>query len=267
MEPRIFDVAGQLRLVVSIRSGDIRITGSNDDKAAVRVTGERVLDDISIDAETSTTGTVLHVRQPEEVSLWGLHGRGVEVDLAVPAGTVADIVTGSGDLEVDCPLAELAFQAGSGDAQVGDVTGSLRVKSASGDVRTGAIDGDVSFTTAAGDVSIGSIGGNLNGRSASGDIEVGVLARAGRLASASGDITIGSASGDLELRSVSGDIEVGVPAGSRVWFDLSSASGDASSELELGEASGADAASTIRATSVSGDVRIRRAPRREANAV
>ena len=267
MEPKTFEVTGRLHLAVRIRSGDIHITRADDDKVTVRVTGERGPDDVSIEAEASATGTVLHVRQPDETGLWVLHRRGVEIELSVPADTAADIATGSGDLEVDCALAELAFQAGSGDAHIGDVTGSLRVKSASGDVRTGAIDGDASFTSAAGDIAIGSIGGNLKGRSASGDVEIGVLAGSGQVASASGDITIRAAAGDLELRSVSGDIEVGVAEGTRVWFDLSSASGDASSDLELAEASDAGDVSTIRATSVSGDVRVRRATRHWAPAM
>ena len=94
-----------------------------------------------------------------------------------------------------------------------------------------------------------------------------MLAGSGQVASGSGDITIRAAAGDLELRSVSGDIEVGVAEGTRVWFDLSSASGDASSDLELAEASHAGDVSTIRATSVSGDLRIRRATRHGAPAM
>ena len=131
MEPKTFDVTGRLHLVVRIRSGDIRITRADDDKVTVRVTGERGPDDVSIEAEASATGTVLHVRQPDETGLWVLRRRGVEIELSVPADTAANIATGSGDLEVDCSLAELAFQAGSGDAHIGDVTGSFRVKSAS----------------------------------------------------------------------------------------------------------------------------------------
>lgn len=56
-----------------------------------------------------------------------------------------------------------------------------------------------------------------------------------------------------------------MPTGTGVWLDLSSTSGDTVSELEPGAgADQAEAAFDIRATTVSGDIRIRRAPARDA---
>lgn len=261
MEPRTFDVAGHLHLLIRIRSGDIHVTQTDSATARVHVIGEREDEEISVETDDSSSGTRLRVVQPKGAGGWVMRGGALQIDVEVPRDTVAEIVTGSGDLVIDGTLGELALRSGSGDARVAAVAGSLRVQSASGDIRVGAIEGDVSLTTASGDFEIESIGGSLHGRSASGDIEIGDLSGDGRATSASGDITIGSASADLSLRSVSGDIEVGIPGGMRVWFDLSSTSGDTVSELEPGE-DGDDAGSSpaIRATTVSGDIRIRRAP-------
>lgn len=267
MEPRTFEVTGRLDLRMRIRSGDIHITQTEAATATVHVTGERKDEEISIEADTSSIGTRLQVVQSKDGGGWGFRGGGLQIDVEVPEGSVAEITTGSGDLIVEGTLAELAFQTGSGDARVGAVTGSVRLKSASGDIRVGSIGGDVSLATASGDVAIGSIGGAINARTASGDLEFGAVTVAARAMSASGDLTIGSASGDLALRSVSGDIDVGVPAGLRIWFDLSSTSGDTVSELEPGEDLDAGGSFEIRASTVSGDIRIRRASTRDASPV
>ncbi len=266
MEPRTFDVTGRLQLRTRIRSGDIHITQSDPATATVHVTGERTGGEISVETDDSSSGTRLQIVQPKGVGGW-TRGGALQIDIEVPPNTVADIVTGAGDLIIDCTLGELAFQSGSGDARVAAVAGSLRVRSASGDIRVGAIEGDVSLTTASGDVEIGSIGGSLHGRSASGDMEIGDLSGDGRATSASGDITIGSASADLTLQSVSGDIEVGVPGGKRVWFDLASTSGDTVSDLEPSDTDGPQSSSAIRATTVSGDIHIRRAHARNGSPV
>lgn len=232
MEPRNFDVAGLLHLRMRIRSGDIRIRQTDLTTATVHITGERQGEEISVEIDGSPSGTRLQVVQPRGGGGWGVRGGTLQVDVEVPQGTVSEIATGSGDLIVDGTLGELEFQSGSGD------------------------------------VEIGSIRGALHGRSASGDITIGDLSGDGQATSASGDITIGSASADLALRSVSGDIEVGVPQGMRVWFDLSSTSGDTLSELEPGgTGDDREGASAIRATTVSGDVRIRRAPARDSTPV
>lgn len=268
MEPRTFEVAGRLDLRMRIRSGDIHITRTEAANVTVHVTGERKDEEISIEADTSSVGTRLQVVQSKVGGGWGFRGGGLQIDVEVPEGSVAEITTGSGDLIVEGTLGELAFQTGSGDARIGAVAGSVRLRSASGDIRVGSIGGDVSLATASGDVAIGSIEGAMNARTASGDLEVGAVAGEARAISASGDLTIGSASADLALRSVSGDIEVGVPAGMRIWFDLSSTSGDTRSELEPGEdLDDAEGSFEIRAATVSGDVRIRRASTSDASPV
>ena len=268
MEPRTFDVTGHLHLRMRIRSGDIHITQTDSTSATVRVTGERKGQEIAVETDDSPSGTRLEVVQPNGSGGWAMRGGPLQIDVEVPRDTVAEIVTGSGDLVIDGTLGELALRSGSGDVRVAAVAGSLRVQSASGDIRVGAIEGDVSLTTASGDVEIESIGGSLHGRSASGDIEIGDLSGDGRATSASGDITIGSASADLSLQSVSGDIEVGVPGGMRVWFDLSSTSGDTVSELEPGgDNDDAGSSSAIKATTMSGDIRIRRARSRNRSPV
>jgi hypothetical protein len=88
-----------------------------------------------------------------------------------------------------------------------------------------------------------------------------------------GPIEVQSASGDqrveavregrVSLRSASGDLSVGVRQGSALWVDARSMSGDTTSEIDL-DADASEVADAplveLRAISMSGDVRVLRAP-------
>lgn len=257
MQPRRFDVTGTLHLRLRMRSGDVHVTQTEASEATVQVTGERDSDEISIEHEPTGSGdTRLQITQRADG--WAFRRRGIDVAITVPSGSIVDLGSGSGDITVDGTVAELKVQSGSGDVSVARVTDGGRVRSASGDVRVGAVDGDLTVTTASGEIEVGSVGGRLEARTSSGEIEVGATTGPTLAMSASGDIEIASVGADLTLRSVSGDIHVGVPAGTRIWFDVSSTSGDTVSELDAAEGTG-EASFEIKATSVSGDIRIRRA--------
>jgi hypothetical protein len=68
--------------------------------------------------------------------------------------------------------------------------------------------------------------------------------------------------GNVAAHSVSGDVTIGVRRGSKVFLDCNTVSGDTTSELELTtEAPAGDGPLVeIRAKTVSGDIRITRAP-------
>ena len=68
--------------------------------------------------------------------------------------------------------------------------------------------------------------------------------------------------GNVAAHSVSGDVQIGVRRGSKVFLDCNTVSGDTSSELELtpDAPAGDGPLVEIRAKTVSGDIRITRAP-------
>ena len=68
--------------------------------------------------------------------------------------------------------------------------------------------------------------------------------------------------GQVNATSVSGDVTIGVRRGSKVYLDCNTISGDTSSELELttDAPAGDGPLVEIRAKTVSGDIRITRAP-------
>jgi DUF4097 and DUF4098 domain-containing protein YvlB len=170
------------------------------------------------------------------------------------AGRYATVEVGaaSGDVWLEEASGDALLEAASGDLSVGRVGGALKVGSASGDVEAGDVIGDVAAKSASGDITINSVGGSAWGETASGDIQIGVVRR-----------------GQTRLGSASGDIEVGVAAGTGVWLDVSTASGDTVNELSMGGmsttgsagesfAGQTGAALELRIRTASGDIHIRR---------
>jgi hypothetical protein len=68
----------------------------------------------------------------------------------------------------------------------------------------------------------------------------------------------------MDLRALSGDLSVGIRKGSRLFVDANTVSGSTSSEVELSDAAPQEGAESplveLFAKTVSGDVRIERAP-------
>jgi DUF4097 and DUF4098 domain-containing protein YvlB len=117
--------------------------------------------------------------------------------------------------------------------------------------------------TASGDVEVGVARGPVNVATASGDVEVGEAYDSVSANTVSGDQRHGAVmQGAVGAHSVSGDIEIGVRRGSKVWLDCNTVSGDTSSELEVKAdvPDGDGPLVEIRAKTVSGDIRITRAP-------
>ena len=96
-----------------------------------------------------------------------------------------------------------------------------------------------------GDISIGEAYDNVNANSVSGDQDHGAVMQ-----------------GVVAAHSVSGDVTIAVRRGSKAFLDCTTVSGDTTSELELtSDAPAGDGPLVeIRAKTVSGDIRITRAP-------
>jgi putative adhesin len=249
-----------LELRINVPSGAIAVRATESDETRLEIDGERSPDDLRVTFDPIPSGgsrlTVLHKAK-------GLFGHGwheLDVRVVVPLGTVLEVETGSGDLEAQGELGDVAFRSGSGDARLGDVTGDLTVKVASGDLAAGSVTGDVKFHGASGDAFLSSVGGGLVARTASGDLRVTSVAGSVQATTVSGDIHIGAlAGGSVNLRTVSGDVELGVAQERKVFLDLLSTSGDVQSDLgeDVERAEGPDLELTV--VSVSGDVHVRRA--------
>ena len=198
-----------------------------------------------------------------EKSGWGLFGRSsasVGLRVRCPHDSSLDCTTASADVVANGRLGEVTVKTASGDVSLAHV-GPLLVTTASGDVRVQELQGDGRVNTVSGDARIGGVRGELAANSVSGDVELGQVDDDVAVQSVSGDQRLRAIrAGDVKLTSVSGDVEIGVLAGTRLFIDASSTSGDVRSELEVGdEPEGDGPEARLRVKTVSGDIALTRA--------
>ena len=266
-----FEVAGPAELEIRLASGDITIDPTLDGRVEVELTAtdeesQRLVDEATIELRESHGRPliVIEVQKKAGFNLGSLFGRqGITCRVRCPEGSGVSAKTKSADLLAHGVLGGLNVQTASGDVEADRVTGGVNVKSASGDVSVREVGAGVNVQCASGDVDIEVVRGSINVNSASGDVTIGEAYDNVNVNTVSGDQDHGAVlRGTVSAHSVSGDVSIGVRRGSKVFLDCSTVNGDTNSELELsGDVPEGDGPLVeIRAKTVSGDIRITRAP-------
>jgi DUF4097 and DUF4098 domain-containing protein YvlB len=185
----------------------------------------------------------------------------VGIKVTAPHGASLEATTGAGAIRARGRYGEVQAKTGSGDVSVDEVERDAAIKVASGDVKVQSVGGSLKVQTAAGDVESGPVAGKAEVKTAAGDVSLDEVGDAVSVNSASGNLRVGAVTqGAVELKSVSGDMLVGIRRGSRVWMDVKTVTGDASSELDSGaDDDGEGPLVELKATAMSGDIRIVRA--------
>jgi hypothetical protein len=271
MRRESFHTPGALTLDLRVPSGEITLESVDGEETVVELDAPGSSEEVRELVE----GARIEVRQRgdgQEVlvdvqrrrrGLGGIFDRAdFRLRVTAPHGADVEVSTASADVDGRGRFGGLRAEVASGDLRFAELTGYVEVKSASGDVDVERIGGGTKIATASGDVRVGSVDGEATLRSASGDILVDEASSSVTVQSASGDQRLGSvASGRVTMQSASGDQTVGIRLGSRVHIDARTMSGDTSSELEIEDAPalGEGPEVELRATSMSGDIRILRA--------
>ncbi len=264
MEPMTFDTPGKLLVKINIRSGTVRLDAAETTTTVVSFDREKDPKDLVVRLDpVGGGGHRLSIEQ--KGGKFGFSG-GKDLVLAVkcPIGSSLEMSSGAADVSAQGRLGGIEFRSGSGDVTFDDVDGSVMVKVGSGDLKGGAIEGDLTMNSASGDIRVASVGRDLAARSASGDIAIGAVDGSVSVTSVSGDVQVGSLlRGITNIRSVSGDVEIGVAQGTTVDMDVRATSGEARSDLTAMEGPTKDGRSLVlKVLTISGDIRISRAPAR-----
>jgi DUF4097 and DUF4098 domain-containing protein YvlB len=254
-----FDATGPVRADIDLPAGSVRVTAVKTETVRVNLTasghaGERLL----AETEVSFGDGTLRVHVPKRVSVRGNSGLDLTVEL--PEGSSVKAMTASADVTFEGELGSVNGSTASGDVRAGRVSGDVELTTASGDVRLEEATGDVRVSTASGDANVGRAGGDIIAKTASGDVWIGEAGQSATAKTASGDVRIDAiASGLADATTVSGDIVIAVVPGVGVYIDISTLTGDVSSDLESDAGAEGEASLTVSCRSVSGDVRIARA--------
>ena len=265
-----FDVQGPVELDVRLTSGDIEVDPSAEGRVEIELIAhdeesQRLVDNARIELSPHGHRPTILVDVPQKkgfsISIFGRSG--IECRIRCPHDSGLSVRTKSADISTRGTIGGLNVQTASGDLDVNRVSGGVNVKSASSDFSAREVGGGVNIQTASGDIDLSIARGPINVTSVSGDISIGEAYDNVNANSVSGDQDPGAVmQGVVAAHSVSGDVTIAVRRGSKAFLDCTTVSGDTTSELEL--TSDAPAGNgplvEIRAKTVSGDIRITRAP-------
>jgi hypothetical protein len=236
-----FAASDPIDLRVRIPAGRITVTAARAQAATVTLSpehpggrGEKLVAATRVEFDQGTLSVIAPERRLLNPGAW------IEAAVELPEGSSCLVDTASADVSCTGELSALDVRSASGDVSAERVTGLARIGTASGDVEVGEA-AELTVHTASGDVSAARVDGEISVRTASGDVQIG---------EASGRRT--------DIKATSGDISVAVTPGIRIYLDISTLSGTASSELEpSGESGSTDM--TLVCRTISGDVQISRA--------
>src|SRR6266511_4193511 len=264
MRRETYSTPGAVRLNLEIPAGRIEVETSNTDETRVELEAlggnefiRELVESARIELLRRGDGHEVVVEVKMRHGFWISFGRGPDLRLRVscPHGAELDVRTKSADLQAHGEYSTVDVKTASGDVHLEEGRGALNVNSASGDLHVGTLAGEANIQLVSGDVHIRDAGDSITANTISGDQRLEAVFR-----------------GRMDLRAVSGDINVGVRRGSRVFVDANTVSGSTVSELDLSDApaerpsSGESPLVELFAKTVSGDVRIERAPARTTSA-
>lgn len=249
-----FTATAPVSATISTRSGDIAVSvgDGNEIKVTLRASTSKfdyVLDsvDVSFDAETNEldirTQPKDGVGRGKKKRAWfDFGGSDVDVFVVLPEGSSIEIKTLSGDVAMEGNFDEINLSSISGDVEAFGRYDHLDAQTASGDLSVGDVASFLKCRTASGDVACLGAGVITEIHSASGDVNVSV-----------------TQPGKITVKVVTGDILVSVARGLAVDIDGNTISGDLGTNIDLdgeGDGSSEDETVLIKATTVSGDIRI-----------
>ena len=265
-----FETQRPVRLFAEIGKGSVRVAASDTTETHIAISGRDAdLVDVRQDGDQVT---VVAPKQRGVLS-FGNDNR-LDVEITLPTGSqlsvktgsaditvtgtvgIAQLKSGSGDVEVDTAEGGLVVETGSGDIRVEEARSELKAKSGSGDVLVVDAGATLMVSTGSGNVQLWTTRGPAVIKTGSGDIKIGDAGTDVSASTGSGDFTVSTARrGRMTAKGASGDVHVGVPAGTPVWTDISTVSGEIRSNLQ-GAGQPQDGADhvEVRAKVVSGDI-------------
>jgi len=276
MRTETYSTPGPLLLNLEIPAGEIEIDTSNTDETHIELEAvsnndavRDLVDNSRIELVRRGDGHEVIVEAKSRQGIFISLSRGpdirfggpdVRLRITCPKGADLDVRTKSADLRARGEYGGVEIKTASGDLQLDEARGAVRIKTASGDVHLDQAQ------SGSGDLHVGSVGGDLRAQLVSGDVHVRDARASIGANTVSGDQNFEAVlKGRIELKAISGDVTVGIRSGARVFVDANTVSGSTSSELDLGDAPAQAPAPDsplveVFAKTVSGDVRIERAP-------
>jgi DUF4097 and DUF4098 domain-containing protein YvlB len=193
---RTYTVNGPVRLDISNASGQIRITGSSDNKVHIR-------------GDIRARGFVFN--NPEKQARYLSDNPPIEQkpDLIRVGKNLTDLNGVSIDYTIELPHnAEVSSKVASGEQTVSNLQGPVKIDSASGAINVSNIERSVQVNTASGSIRAQDLGDDFRAASASGTISVSNVKGDVRIHGISSSMNIAGPGARVEATTTSGSVEV-----------------------------------------------------------
>lgn len=264
-----YETPNRIRLDLSVAAGAIELQTEKRDTTTVELEpmsgdAQALIDATEIEYKEESGGHRVRVHVPTNKNLWKKLSRGgaVRIRVVAPSGASLEASTASADVKLSGTFGAVEVKTASGDVAAADATAeTTRVMTASGETRFGRSVSKTDMGSASGNITVAETGGSAAMKTMSGNLTLEHAQGNVRASTMSGDVFLGGLStGTVAANSMSGDVVMDVVPGVRVWMDLSTLSGQAQSELDEGDQTTGEAQLHLRASTKSGDVRVRRSP-------
>ncbi len=235
-----FAIARSGVIDITLRSGQLLVRGSDRMDAELRANG------MNYQFKSSGVGVTLTTSDRSRRSSSN-RDRDARIELFVPRGVRLVISAHSADVEVRDVSGDVEVHAVSGDILLQAIGGRAIVETLSGDLEIADGVGDLRATTMSGDVSARGIRGTVEVHTTSGSVTLG-MPRANRVQveSVSGDILFDGMPSDaanFQLTTHSGDVTLRMPDGAHGVLDVSTFSGEITTNSAMTLTSGGAARS------------------------
>lgn len=204
-------VSGQLGTEVE----PVDVAGQAVDSTRIDFSGRRLVVQTPKPLPLRPVPLAITVRAPAGSQV-AVRSGSADVTITGAAGTL-DLTTGTGMIAADRADGRASVKTGSGTVRLGPMLGGLRARTGTGEVEVSSVSGSSVLLTGSGDIWLGAVQSDVSARTGSGDVTVA-----------------DAASGKIQLATGSGALRVAVRSGVTAEIDLSSGSGQARSDLEVG---------------------------------
>lgn len=218
VDTKTYDLSSDGVVAVDDPSGDVTVTGWDQDRIEVTTTKSAWSDD-------------------------DLHRLGTKIDPQADHFSIAAVFPShcmncDVSFQIRVPSrAHVAIATSSGDVRVTSVDGPARIDSSSGEVKMKNIGGEIHVHSSSGDITLDGAHSSVDAFTSSGDINAHHLSTDVNLVASSGSVNADFASfGDvhaIRMESSSGDISLTVPRGVGFKLEATTSSGSIDSNLHL----------------------------------
>lgn len=240
---RTLTVSGAVNLDLTTGSGDIVVKTGNTSQVVIHgvvrssnewfSSGEDAVHKVESNPPIQQSGNSIRVGYdlPDDVR----RHVSISYQVTVPADTVVQAHSGSGDIDIAGVRSEAQAQTGSGDIKMHDIGGRVHVQTGSGNIRAENVAAPFYGQTGSGDIEASLMGsGDVEVQTGSGTIRVRGIKGGVRAHTGSGEIeTAGDVAGPWQLHSGSGSIRMAVGSSSGFNLDVHTGSGSIHSDLPI----------------------------------